>query len=32
MANQEHLSKLEEGVEAWNRWRKEHPDIRPDLS
>src|SRR5436305_973449 len=31
MANQEHLSKLKEGVEVWNEWRKEHPDIRPDL-
>jgi TIR domain/Pentapeptide repeats (8 copies) len=32
MANQEHLDILKQGVKAWNRWRKEHPDIRPDLS
>jgi len=32
MANQEQLDILKQGVEAWNRWRKEHPDIRPDLS
>src|SRR5271157_2476627 len=30
MANPEHLAKLKEGVEAWNQWRKENPDIRPD--
>lgn len=32
MANEEHLAKLLEGVEVWNRWRKENPDARPDLS
>jgi uncharacterized protein YjbI with pentapeptide repeats len=32
MANQEYLDILKQGVEAWNRWRKEHPDIQPDLS
>jgi hypothetical protein len=32
MANDEHLAKLEEGVEVWNAWREEHPDVRPDLS
>ena len=32
MANPEHLAKLKEGVEAWNRWRKEFPDIRPLLN
>ena len=31
MANQEHLNILKQGVEAWNQWRKEHPDIRADL-
>jgi hypothetical protein len=32
MANQEQLDILKQGVEAWNQWREEHPDIRPDLS
>jgi len=32
MANREHLAKLKEGVEAWNEWRKQHPEIIPDLS
>lgn len=32
MADREHLAKLTEGVEAWNAWRLEFPDIRPDLS
>ncbi len=32
MANPEHLAKLEEGVEAWNKWREENPDETPDLS
>jgi uncharacterized protein YjbI with pentapeptide repeats len=27
MANPEHLAKLKEGVEAWNLWRKENPDV-----
>jgi hypothetical protein len=31
MANPEHLAKLEEGVEAWNAWRKGNTNIRPDL-
>lgn len=31
MANPEHLAKLKEGVEAWNQWRKENPEILPDL-
>jgi hypothetical protein len=31
MANQEHLDILAKGVEAWNKWRREHPDVRPDL-
>jgi uncharacterized protein YjbI with pentapeptide repeats len=31
MADEEQLCILREGVEAWNRWRKEHPDIQPDL-
>ncbi len=32
MANQEHLDILKQGVELWNQWRKENPDIDPDLS
>lgn len=32
MANPEHLKILKQGVEAWNKWREENPDIKPDLS
>jgi hypothetical protein len=32
MANPEHLAILNQGVEAWNRWREEHPEIQPDLA
>lgn len=32
MANSEHLAILNEGVTRWNLWRKENPDIKPDLS
>jgi uncharacterized protein YjbI with pentapeptide repeats len=32
MANQEHLKILKQGVEVWNKWREEHPDIQPDLN
>ncbi len=31
MANPKHLDKLKEGVEAWNAWRDENPDVMPDL-
>ena len=31
MANEEHLTILKQGVDAWNNWRKEHSEIRPDL-
>jgi hypothetical protein len=31
MANEEHLARLKQGVEAWNQWRKENLDIRPDF-
>ena len=31
-ANPEHLAILKQGVDAWNEWRKQNPDIRPDLS
>src|SRR5438270_819475 len=31
MANPAHLDKLKEGVDTWNQWRKERPDIIPNL-
>jgi TIR domain-containing protein/pentapeptide repeat protein len=31
MANQEHLDILKQGVQAWNQWRNEHPDLQPVL-
>ena len=31
MANPEHLAILRQGVEVWNQWREEHPDVQPDL-
>jgi uncharacterized protein YjbI with pentapeptide repeats len=32
MANEEHVKLVKEGLEAWNVWRGENPDIWPDLS
>lgn len=32
MANAEHLAILKEGVERWNEWREENPEVKPDLS
>ncbi|MGA9535328.1 MAG: toll/interleukin-1 receptor domain-containing protein [Desulfobacterales bacterium] len=32
MANPEHVKILKQGVEVWNRWREENPDLRPDLT
>src|ERR1035438_3698757 len=32
MANPEHLEILKQGVERWNKWRDEHPDVVPSLS
>ncbi|MBD2504864.1 pentapeptide repeat-containing protein [Anabaena azotica] len=32
MANKEHLAIFEKGIDYWNRWRRENPSIRPDLS
>jgi len=31
MANPEHLKILEQGVDVWNKWREDHPDITPQL-
>jgi len=31
MANPEHVKILEQGVDAWNKWRAENPGIIPDL-
>jgi hypothetical protein len=31
MANDEHLARLKDGVEAWDEWRKVNPEIVPDL-
>lgn len=32
MADQEQLAILKQGVTAWNTWRADHAEIRPDLS
>jgi hypothetical protein len=32
MADAEHLEILRSGVATWNRWRRAHPGVRPDLS
>lgn len=32
MANNESRDKLSEGADSWNQWRKQRPDITPDLS
>lgn len=31
MANPDHIAQLMKGVAAWNEWRLENPDTRPDL-
>ena len=31
MADDEHLKILNQGVEVWNKWRAENPDLRPNL-
>lgn len=31
MFNQEHVALLLQGAAAWNSWRTEHPESRPDL-
>jgi uncharacterized protein YjbI with pentapeptide repeats len=32
MANEEHVAQLRKGPASWYAWRKENPDIRPDLT
>lgn len=32
MANADDVAALISGVDAWNLWRKEHPEMKPDLS
>jgi uncharacterized protein YjbI with pentapeptide repeats len=32
MANLDHVTRLKEGSYAWNQWRKQNPNVRPDLS
>jgi uncharacterized protein YjbI with pentapeptide repeats len=32
VANEQHLSILEKGRNAWNKWRDENKNIRPDLT
>ncbi len=32
MANPEHLASLKEGVKAWNKWRKDNPKIKRDIT
>ena len=32
MANPEHVKILKQGVDVWNKWCKEHPEVHPDLS
>jgi uncharacterized protein YjbI with pentapeptide repeats len=31
MANEEHLAILRQGVDVWNAWRQDHPNIEMDL-
>jgi hypothetical protein len=31
MANRQHLGLLLDGVDAWNQWRRDNPDVRPYL-
>lgn len=31
MANPEHIGILEQGLDVWNAWRKENPNVRPNL-
>lgn len=31
MANPEHLVILKQGVEVWNKWRNENPNVKPNF-
>ncbi len=31
MDTEEHLAPLQRGVESWNHWRQQHPELNPDL-
>lgn len=31
MSNPEHVKILKQSSEVWNEWRKENPDITPEL-
>ena len=32
MADDRHIEQLKHGVISWNRWRKDKPRLRPDLT
>jgi len=32
MADPKQLKVIRQGIEGWNRWRKDNPELRPDLS
>ncbi len=32
MTDPHHLERLDQGVDAWNAWRRDDPDARPDLA
>lgn len=31
MANSQHLAIIKQGVNVWNEWRKQNPEVKPDL-
>ena len=32
MANSEHVKIIKRGADTWNEWRKDNPDVNPDLA